>query len=506
MKMGNFTKVISAISSAACAAGLIGFLGATVAAAPVEINEETFPDEAFRNYVKEKIDTDNDGTLSDPEINKTYEIDFQNKKATSLKGIEYFTSLSKLYCEGNNLTELDLSKNTGIALLYCAKNKIGELELSGLKSLEFLDCSSNQLTKLDISANKKLVQVEANKNKITEITLESLDKLTYFMAYSNDFKKIDITKCPLLLHAYTDGEKNTFGSVRNGKMQNFVDYCYEDQRLAVDDYVEIVVDDPNQNVIEFDLDDADANNDTSVQCGKVYTCKVKGDAEDVKWTTSAKKSATIDESGKLTPVRAGSVTITATVGEKTVSRTIRILYKDLTDNTKFWFTPTYYLTDNNVVKGYNGQTEFRGTNNCTRAQMVTFIWRLMGEPAPKTDKCKFSDVKAKDYFYTACIWGNENHIVEGYSDNTFRPQVVCARRHAVTFLWRLAGSPEPEGKISKFTDISDTDYFYEACIWANEKKILEGYSDDTFRPNEDCLRRQMTTFLYKYDKFVNGKG
>ncbi|MBO4578679.1 MAG: S-layer homology domain-containing protein, partial [Clostridiales bacterium] len=76
----------------------------------------------------------------------------------------------------------------------------------------------------------------------------------------------------------------------------------------------------------------------------------------------------------------------------------------------------------------------------------------------------------------------------------------------VTFLWRMAGKPAPKSNKSKFSDIKEKDYFYKATIWASEKKIVAGYSDGTFKPQGKCLRRQMVTFLYKYDKQVNGKG
>ena len=190
--------------------------------------------------------------------------------------------------------------------------------------------------------------------------------------------------------------------------------------------------------------------------------------------------------------------------KKTKIVNITVLYRDVTNDSDFWFKPTNELTAKGVVKGYDNQTLFKPAHNCTRAQMVTFIWRLQGEPEPKSGTCKFSDVKGSDYFYKACIWGNENHIVEGYADGTFGPQIICARKHAVTFLWRLADQPEPKSNTNKFKDVKEKDYFYKATLWASEKGILAGYSDGTFRPNGDCLRRQMVTFLYKYDKYVNG--
>ena len=246
----------------------------------------------------------------------------------------------------------------------------------------------------------------------------------------------------------------------------------------------------------------------SVVCGKTDILKatLKGATGMITWTSSDPKVAAIDANGKVTAKMAGATTITATAAGKSASCVVTVLYKDVTNSKDFWYAPTNYLTAAGVVKGYDKQTKFKPANKCTRAQMVTFIWRLQGEPKPKTSKCKFSDVKKTDYFYKACIWGNENHIVEGYKDGTFGPQIVCARKHAVTFLWRLANKPKPSSTKNKFKDVKKSDYFYTATLWASEKKILAGYSDGTFRPNGDCLRRQMVTFLYKYDKYINNKG
>ncbi|MBP5654335.1 MAG: S-layer homology domain-containing protein [Clostridiales bacterium] len=240
-------------------------------------------------------------------------------------------------------------------------------------------------------------------------------------------------------------------------------------------------------------------------CGKVFVLKAKLTGSDAKisWKSSDKNIASVDGQGRVTAKKAGNVTITASAAGKTVSCTVTVHYKDVMNLSDFWYTPTYYLTNLGVVKGYDKQTLFKPANNCTRAQMVTFIWRLQGEPEPKTKTCKFKDVKSSDYFYKACIWGNENKIVEGYKDGTFGPQIICARKHAVTFLWRLAGKPTPASKTNKFKDVKEKDYFYKATLWASEKGILAGYKDGTFKPDGDCLRRQMVTFLYKFDKAVN---
>ncbi len=185
---------------------------------------------------------------------------------------------------------------------------------------------------------------------------------------------------------------------------------------------------------------------------------------------------------------------------------VRVIYKDVKNRSDFWYEPTYYLSDKDVVKGYNKQTLFKPANDCTRAQMVTFLWRLAGSPSPKAKKTDFKDVNSSDYFFKAVIWAVEQGITTGVSKDKFDPQGVCTRAQTVTFLWRMAGKPESASKKCKFSDVKSKDYFYIATIWASEKKIVAGYSDGTFQPKGKCLRRQMVTFLYKYDKNVNGKG
>ena len=179
-------------------------------------------------------------------------------------------------------------------------------------------------------------------------------------------------------------------------------------------------------------------------------------------------------------------------------------FEDVTNKSDFWFVPTYALASKGVVKGYDNEKTFRPTTECTRGQMVTFLWRLSGCPNPQSNKCNFIDVKKTDYYYKAVIWGSEQGIVEGYKDGTFGPKIVCMRKHAVTFMWRMAGKPKPKSKKNKFSDVKTSNYFYQATIWASENNILAGYADGTFKPDGKCLRRQMVTFLYKYDVNING--
>lgn len=234
---------------------------------------------------------------------------------------------------------------------------------------------------------------------------------------------------------------------------------------------------------------------------------VSPSGKSVTYTSSDSKIATVDSSGNVKGIMAGKATITAKTSDGAkASIAVQILYKDVTDSKDFWYEPTYYLTNKNIVKGYDKQTNFKPANECTRAQMVTFLWRLSGEPAPNSSTCKFKDVEKSDYFYKAVIWAVEKGITTGTSKTAFSPSKVCTRAQTVTFLWRMAGKPAVGSAKNPFSDVEKGDYYHDAVIWASAKKIVAGYDDGTFRPQGKCLRRQMVTFLYKYDKYVNKKG
>ena len=505
----------------------------------IAINEKNFPDEAFRDYVRAELDPNRSGILTPEEIAGITNIACSNEEIKDLKGIEFFTELTRLECIGNSLTSIDVSKNVKLKQLLCGKNDLTSIDVSKNTELSTLNCSRNtNLASLDVSNNTKLKTLDCSNTKISELDVTANAKLIDLTVTFSQIKQLDLYNCPNLLTAYKEGEVSE--GVTHGIA--WIEYDYDDETyfLGMNKDVVVVTVKPTatptptatqapasaatgaSNGTSAGTATASGNgtggvNDVSLTinkettafaCGKTETLRatLRESTDTIVWKSSNTKVATVDANGKVKGKMAGTVTITASAAGKSVSCKVTVLYKDVTDPAKFWYAPTNYLTAEGVVKGYDKQTKFKPANNCTRAQMVTFIWRLAGEPSPKTSKCKFSDVKKTDYFYKACIWGNENHIVEGYKNGTFGPQIVCARRHAVTFLWRLAGKPEPSTKKNKFSDVKKSNYFYKATLWASEKKILEGYDDGTFRPDGDCLRRQMVTFLYKYDKFVNGKG
>ena len=143
-----------------------------------------------------------------------------------------------------------------------------------------------------------------------------------------------------------------------------------------------------------------------------------------------------------------------------------------------------------------GNNYFTPDGICTRAQAVTFLWRVAGSPTPKTEAMVFEDVLDGSYYYEAVLWAVENGITVGTSATTFSPELTCSRAHIVTFLWRAANSPSAK-TANPFTDVAADAYYIDAVLWAVKHKITVGTTLSTFSPDEGCTRAQIVTFLYR---------
>lgn len=150
---------------------------------------------------------------------------------------------------------------------------------------------------------------------------------------------------------------------------------------------------------------------------------------------------------------------------------------------------------NGVTHGSGGGV-FRPMGACTRAEMVTFLWRCAGEPEPRTPALPFTDVPANAYYEKAVRWAVENGITNGTTAATFGPDRTVTRAQAVTFLYRLAYERAGEGRL--FADVGAEAYYADAVRWAVERKITKGTSAAAFSPAGPCLRGQIVTFLYRY--------
>ena len=169
-------------------------------------------------------------------------------------------------------------------------------------------------------------------------------------------------------------------------------------------------------------------------------------------------------------------------------------FKDVSDSA-YYYDAVLWAAENGITGGVD-DTHFAPNASCTRAQAVTFLWRAAGSPAAKSGTMPFTDVPAGSYYYDAVLWAVENGITKGISDTAFSPDATCSRAQIVTFLWRSQKSPAADG-VNSFTDVAADTYYANAVLWAAETGVTSGTTATTFSPNSDCTRAQIVTFLFR---------
>ncbi len=213
-----------------------------------------------------------------------------------------------------------------------------------------------------------------------------------------------------------------------------------------------------------------------------------------------------DKSLSLTNKGNGAYSFTMPSSKVTVSADF---VKETADNDKsfvdvsddaYYIKAVKWAVEKGITTGSTANT-FNPEAVCTRAQMMTFLWRSAGSPAPKSASNPFADISKDAYYYDAVLWAVENGITKGTSDTAFSPDEVVTRAQTVTFLHRMAGSPAAAAN-SSFQDV-DADAYYSAAVqWAVAQGITQGTSATTFSANDACDRAQVVTFLYRQN---NGK-
>lgn len=162
----------------------------------------------------------------------------------------------------------------------------------------------------------------------------------------------------------------------------------------------------------------------------------------------------------------------------------------------YCFDPVMWAVENNITNGID-ETHFAPGSPCTRGQIVTFLHRAAGTPEPSSTENPFTDVRETDYFYKAVLWAVEKGITKGMTENTFEPNTICTRGQTVTFLYRAVGAEKTENSASVFTDVKDGAYYSDAVAWAVKNGITNGMTETTFEPDSKCTRGQIVTFLFR---------
>ena len=172
---------------------------------------------------------------------------------------------------------------------------------------------------------------------------------------------------------------------------------------------------------------------------------------------------------------------------------MQLPFRDVPEDAYYYDAVVWGLS-RGVVNGTT-MTTFSPDLSCTRAQAVTFLWRAAGRPEPSGNTA-FADVPADSYYAAAVAWAAENNVTNGTGGGCFSPDAPCTRAQIVTFLWRAAGEPESSGSTA-FADVPAGSYYAAAVAWAAENNVTNGTGSGCFSPDDLCTRAQIVTLLYR---------
>jgi hypothetical protein len=172
------------------------------------------------------------------------------------------------------------------------------------------------------------------------------------------------------------------------------------------------------------------------------------------------------------------------------------VFQDMPPKSHWAHDPIDWAYTQGISTG-TGSDSFSPHKLCSRAEIMTFLWRAAGSPEPEAAENPFTDVKENAFYCKAVLWAVENGITAGTSASTFSPGKTCTRAEAITFLWHYLDDPEASGAENPFRDVADSEYYYPAVLWAVGAGVSSGTAPDRFSPESFCTRAQILTFLYR---------
>ena len=504
----RFTKRTRLVSALLTLAMVFTFLPFSAFAAEEEIpiDATNFPDEAFRNYLLNensyltsiKIDKDSNGKLSEEERNAVDTIKvtdgYNGKKLTSLKGIEFFPNLRYLYCDENNLTSLNVSKNKKLEELYCDENNLNSLDVSQNTALLDLICSQNNLTSLDVGNNAALINLVCWKNQLTSLDVSNNPELKFLNCDQNQLTSLNVEKTSIYLSNPYSGfhaKNNTYpiavGSDRTFDLSTLPGFDV----TKADNWVGGSVN-GNTLTVNKDATQVTYTYDCGKGCNTTFTLNVTG--------------------GTTIPPEAGKYQLTVTDGVATVNgKTGAVLNVKpgdtvtlTADTTKFpeneefgWWEITPYGSVSNTLTGqYQRTATFTMPNENVSA-------RAMSKSAGVStggDDGGGGGGAAILLVGGAAVAGLVGYGVYSYvSEQQLKallPEGVAMpenRAQTALLLWNTAGRPEP-AEAPAFKDVADPDTA-KAAQWCVEHGLMDQKLGGRFAPdNSDPAYKTLNAY------------
>ena len=233
-------------------------------------------------------------------------------------------------------------------------------------------------------------------------------------------------------------------------------------------------------------------------CGSEFTVenlKTVKDEKQSKAATRKEEGVNVFVATAVVKDQDGNEVGTVTDSKKMLIPALGNPFEDVAEDA-YYYDAVLWAYDNGITQGKD-DTHFAPNNICNRAQVVTFLWRAMGEPEPESTVNPFVDVAEDAYYYKAVLWAYYKGVTTGKDETHFQPNATVTRSQVVTFMYRNEGEPAVKTTENPFVDVTEDKYYYNAVLWAYENDITTGKDDTHFLPGDECKRCQVVTFLYR---------
>ena len=407
--------------------------------------------------------------------------------------------LESLHCSNNQLTTLDVSSNLLLKTLWCGGNQLTALDVSNAPALEDLDCYNNQLTALDVSKNTQLKDLGCQSNHLTSLDLshqagfESLYCEDNHFLLTSNAAQLDLSTFPGTFDV-TKASEWTYAHITNGTTLEIpscatsITYKYD----MGNGYSEIFTleKDPAGTVPHSFGEWVTTIPATTTTDGEEQRiCSVCGYKE------TRIIPATGNNGGGNSGGGGGSSSPAVKPAGTTPEPELPVLRFTDVSSSAYYYNAVAWAVDSGITSGTSANT-FSPDNACSRAQVITFLWRMAGSPVVTNTVSAFDDVPADSYYWNAVQWATANGITAGIGSGLFGSNSTCTRGQMAALLYRYADSPAIDGELP-FADVSADSYYAKAVIWAVENGITNGVSETTFAPDNICTRAQIVAFLYR---------
>lgn len=441
--------------------------------------------------------------------------------------------LTTLHCGNNPLTELDVSSNTALTYLDCsggreyieennvsAISQLTTLNVSNNPALEHLDCYNNQLTALDVSNNSALKSLDCGKNQLKILDVSKNTQLKDLGCQSNHLTSLDLSHQAGFESLYC--EDNHFLLTSNAAQLDLSTFpgTFDVTKASEWTYAHIT----NGTTLEIPSCATSITYKYDIGNGysEIFTLE-KDPAGTVphsfgEWVTTIPATTTTDgeeqricsvcgyKETRIIPATGnngggnsggggGSSNPAVKPAGTTPEPELPVLRFTDVSSSAYYYNAVAWAVDSGITSGTSANT-FSPDNACSRAQVITFLWRMAGSPVVTNTVSAFDDVPADSYYWNAVQWATANGITAGIGSGLFGSNSTCTRGQMAALLYRYAGSPAIDGELP-FADVSADSYYAKAVIWAVKNGITNGVSETAFAPDNICTRAQTVTFLYR---------